>query len=204
MARHRLRSACTRARPAARSSSSPSGCSTYTAARDSRALLTSKDGFSVVAPMNVNRPDSTYGRNASCWLLLKRWISSTNRIVRRARGVARRAARSIASRMSFTPASTADSAMNSASKASRHQPRQRGLADTGRSPQDHRMRLAGLESQPQRLARAEQVRLADDVVERGGRRRSASGAGAGWRSAIGRPARRRDCYCWITSAPAAA
>ena len=37
------------------------GCSarsTYTRARDSNALTTSKDGFSVVAPMNTSVPSS--------------------------------------------------------------------------------------------------------------------------------------------------
>src|SRR5437879_12016104 len=29
-----------------------------------------------------HRADSTWGRKASCWALLKRWVSSTNRILR--------------------------------------------------------------------------------------------------------------------------
>ncbi len=47
-----------------------------------------------------------------------------------------------------------------------HQARERGLAHTGRTPQDHRVRLARLECEPQRLARAEQMRLAHHGVER--------------------------------------
>ena len=43
--------------------------------------MTSKYGFSVVAPMSVIVPSSTCGRSASCWALLKRWISSMNRTV---------------------------------------------------------------------------------------------------------------------------
>ena len=43
--------------------------------------MTSKDGFSVVAPMSRMLPFSTKGRKASCCALLKRWISSTNRMV---------------------------------------------------------------------------------------------------------------------------
>ena len=39
-----------------------------------------KDGFSVVAPIRTNLPLSTWGRNKSCCFLLKRWISSINRI----------------------------------------------------------------------------------------------------------------------------
>src|SRR5260370_1432957 len=54
---------------------------TTTLQRDSSAELTSKDGFSVVAPMRMMSPDSTYDRNASCWALLKRWISSMKTIV---------------------------------------------------------------------------------------------------------------------------
>ena len=44
--------------------------------------MTSKYGFSVVAPISVRRPVSTAGRRASCCALLKRWISSRKRIVR--------------------------------------------------------------------------------------------------------------------------
>jgi len=43
--------------------------------------MTSKDGFSVVAPMRMIVPFSTCGRKASCWALLNRWISSTKRRV---------------------------------------------------------------------------------------------------------------------------
>ena len=51
---------------------------TYTWHLDNKALLTSKPGFSVVAPMSKILPDSTAPNKASCWLLLKRWISSKN------------------------------------------------------------------------------------------------------------------------------
>ena len=43
--------------------------------------MTSKDGFSVVEPKRMMSPFSTYGRNAPCWALLKRWISSMKMIV---------------------------------------------------------------------------------------------------------------------------
>ncbi len=39
-------------------SSTASGRSTYTRARDKRGLITSKEGFSVVAPTNVSVPSS--------------------------------------------------------------------------------------------------------------------------------------------------
>ncbi len=55
--------------------------SAYTRMRESRAPLTSKAGFSVVAPISVTRPSSTAGSSASCWALLKRWISSRKNTV---------------------------------------------------------------------------------------------------------------------------
>ena len=63
-------------------SASSNAFKTNTRQRESRAALTSKDGFSVVAPIRVMLPRSTKGRKASCWALLNRWISSTNRTVR--------------------------------------------------------------------------------------------------------------------------
>ena len=46
--------------------------STNTLHRESKALFTSKEGFSVVAPMSTMLPFSTKGKKASCWALLKR------------------------------------------------------------------------------------------------------------------------------------
>ena len=83
--------------------------------RLSRGALTSKNGFSVVAPINVSTPDSTAGSKASCWLLLKRCTSSRNRMVPRSASANRRRAPSMTSRTSFTPAVTADSDTNSRS-----------------------------------------------------------------------------------------
>src|ERR1700722_16794864 len=47
----------------------------------------------------------------------------------------------------------------------RHQPRERGLADPGRPPEDHRMGLARLERNPQRLVRTQHKLLADYFVD---------------------------------------
>src|SRR5438552_3760381 len=102
----------------AASSSGLSASRTYTAARDSSAPITSNDGFSVVAPMNVMSPRSTNGRNASCCALLKRCTSSTKRIVCRPDCASVASARATASRMSLTPARTAEMAMKSALNAS--------------------------------------------------------------------------------------
>ena len=49
-----------------------------TLARDRRAALSSKLGFSVVAPTRMTVPSSMTGRKLSCWARLNRWISSTN------------------------------------------------------------------------------------------------------------------------------
>jgi hypothetical protein len=76
--------------------------------------------------------------------------------------------------MSLTPASTA--------KRVGHQPRERRLADARRTPQDHRVRLAGRERDGERLARGEQVPLTDHVADRArtqplGERRRGIGGG---------------------------
>ncbi len=77
--------------------------------------MTSKYGFSVVAPISVTRPSSTAGSRASCWALLKRWISSRKNIVGGPLPRRRSSARSITARTSALPAFTADSSSNAAS-----------------------------------------------------------------------------------------
>ena len=92
-------------------SSVASGCSTKTFERDSRAALTSNEGFSVVAPISTMSPASTRGRKASCCALLKRWISSTKRIVRRPSSRRAASASAITALISLMPARTALKAM---------------------------------------------------------------------------------------------
>ncbi|OIQ82274.1 hypothetical protein GALL_359500 [mine drainage metagenome] len=98
-------------------------------------------------------------------------------------------------------------------EAARDQLRQRRLADPGRPPQDHRMQAAHLEGQAQRLARVEQLGLADDLVERAwtqplGQRHAAGGrvveqaGGHRTRFSAGRAPRRRPGWRTGTS-PAA-
>ena len=112
-----------RRRPWPPSAASPRSSSVRTASGDSGSRrnsvlrlrsggLTSKNGFSVVAPISVSVPSSTAGSSASCCDLEKRWISSRNRIVPRSCSPRRWRARSITSRTSFTPAVTADSCSN--------------------------------------------------------------------------------------------
>src|ERR1022692_488462 len=93
-------------------SSAVSARSAYTRERDSSAAITSNDGFSVVAPIRTISPRSTYGRNASCCALLKRWISSMKTIVRRPER-RRRSASTITALISLMPLSTALNGMNS-------------------------------------------------------------------------------------------
>ena len=66
------------------------------------AEFTSKNGFSVVAPTSTSTRFSTAWSSASCWLRLKRWISSTNRMVRRPCIVRRFSAALISRRRSDT------------------------------------------------------------------------------------------------------
>src|SRR5215472_13446101 len=75
--------------------------------------MTSKEGFSVVAPMKVMWPASTCGRKASCWALLKRWTSSTNTMVRYPERALYSAA-AMTSLISLMPARTALKETNSA------------------------------------------------------------------------------------------
>ena len=92
-------------------SATSSDFSTNTWQRDRRGVMTSKEGFSVVAPMRMTVPASTAPRRASCWALLKRWISSMKRMgapLAEAKTLPPRA-RSMTSRTSLTPADTAES-----------------------------------------------------------------------------------------------
>src|SRR5215218_6983210 len=92
-----------------RRSSGPRGSSRNSVERLRNGGLTSKNGFSVVAPISTSVPSSTAGSRASCWALVKRWISSRNRIVPWSRSPRRWRARSMTSRTSLTPAVTAES-----------------------------------------------------------------------------------------------
>ena len=92
-----------------RRSSGDNGCSRHSEARLNRGGLTSKKGFSVVAPMSTTSPSSTAGSSTSCWDLLKRCTSSMKSMVPWPCSPRRRWASARASRTSFTPAAVADS-----------------------------------------------------------------------------------------------
>ncbi len=102
-------------RSSAAMSSTVSERRTYTRARESNALTSSNEGFSVVAPTKMSVPSSRNGRKVSCCVLLNRCTSSRNRTVGRPFACRASRARSTAARMSFTPAMTAESARNCAS-----------------------------------------------------------------------------------------
>src|SRR5207249_9072222 len=184
-----------RASRAARSNSSPSSASerllsTYTEVRESNAPITSKEGFSVVAPTKVSSPRSTKGRNASCCALLKRCTSSTKRMVRFPDVASASSARRTASLMSLTPENTAESAMNCASNASAIK-RARVVLPTPGVP--HRIIECGLpESKARRrgLPGPRRCSCPTNLSSDLGRRASAiggTGAGAGNRSVIRLP-----------------
>ena len=139
--------------------------STYTRARDSSALMTSNDGFSVVAPMKVSVPSSTYGRNVSCCALLNRCTSSRNNTLRRPRSAAR-VARALDRFADVLDAGHDGRKLHEFRVgAARDEPRQRGLAGARRPPEDQRVQLPLLERLAQRLARSQHLLLADEFIE---------------------------------------
>ena len=103
-----------RARGSSRARRPRAPVSSITVQRERSAELTSKYGFSVVAPMSVTRPSSTACSTESCCALLKRWISSMKRIVRRPFPPSRSRARAITARTSSTRAETAEISSNAA------------------------------------------------------------------------------------------
>ena len=127
--------------------------------------MISKLGFSVVAPISVIVPASTCGRKASCCALLKRWISSANRIVPRPVSSRSSASRTI-SRTRGTPSVTAENGDELAIGVSRDQPRERRLPGARRSPEHHRRHVAPLDALAQRHPRREEMLLADVLLER--------------------------------------
>ena len=137
--------------------------------------LTSKKGFSVVAPIRISVPSSTPGSNASCWFLAKRWISSRKSTVRRSSVSRRWRARARTSRMSLTPAEVAERVSKGRVGVVGNQAGQGGLARPRRAPEDHRDRPVSV-----RPAGEMPPRDRADVPAR--RPRRESGAGSGWRA----------------------
>ena len=128
--------------------------------------------------MRTMSPASTRGRNASCCDLLKRWISSTNRIVRRPRRRRASSASAITARISLIPDRTALNEMKCARVDARDQPRERRLSGARRAPQDDR--LQAILSMARRSGRPGPMSASWPTNSSSvrGRMRSASGAGA--------------------------
>ena len=133
--------------------------------RESSALLTSKYGFSVVAPISVTSPSSTAGQQR----VLLRLVEAVDLVEEEDRRAAAGA-----------PLAGAGDHLAHLGAAGLHggqlleggvgvlggEPRERRLAGARRAVEHHRVRLAGLERRAQRRALAEQVLLADELVER--------------------------------------
>ena len=169
-------------------SSSESAWSSITVQRESSAEFTSKYGFSVVAPISVTRPSSTACSTESCCALLKRWISSMKRIVRRPLAPSRsRAPAMIAAHVVDAGGDRRD-LLERGARALGDDARDRRLARAGRAEEDHRRRAVLLDREPQRRALAEHVLLADELVER----RAAGCAPRAARSPPGAPSRLRE------------
>jgi hypothetical protein len=136
-----------------------------TRARDSSAALSSKEGFSVVAPTSVIVPSSMTGRKASCWARLKRWISSTKSSVPLPRRDA--AARRFEHLLEVGDAGEDRADLLEAEiDLPRQQPRHRRLAGAGRAPEDQAAERARLHQPRQRAVRPGQVVLARDLAQR--------------------------------------
>src|SRR5699024_8648153 len=80
--------------------------------RESNGEITEIEGFSVVAATSTTQRFSTPGSRASCCALLKRWISSRNKMVVRPYRSRLSSAWSMTRLTSFTPAEIADSSTN--------------------------------------------------------------------------------------------
>ena len=147
------------------SSSSDSDFSTYTAARDSSAPFTSNEGFSVVAPMKVNSPlRHTAGTHPAGLVEAMHFVDEQDGA---AAGIGAHDLRALDRLADVLHAgSTADSAMNSASKASAISRASVVLPTPGGPHRIIECGFARFEGEPQRLAGAEQMLLADHVIER--------------------------------------
>ena len=182
-----------------RIAASSSDRNTITRARDSSAALSSKDGFSVVAPTSVTVPSSITGRKLSCWARLKRWISSTNSSVPRPDHATR--PRRLEHLLEIGDAredrrDLLEGELGLAGQEARH----RGLAGAGRPPEDQAAERAGGEQPRQRAVRPDEMVLPDHLGRacsasagrRAGGARPCSSPAAAKRSLISAAEDRRD------------
>ena len=163
-----------------------------TRARESSAALSSKDGFSVVAPTRVMVPSSMTGRKASSWARLKRWISSTKSSVPCPGGAP--AARRLEDLLEVGDAGEdRRDLLEMELGLVREEPRDGGLAGAGRAPEDERAegaarRSAGSGCRPARRGgpgRRPRTSLSAAAGRRAGAARLRSRPAAAKRSDIG-------------------
>ena len=127
--------------------------------------------------MRVTVPSSTWGRMTSCWALLKRWISSTNRMV--ALAVHPSAVAGFGDDTSQVGHAGGDGAdrLEGGLGNGGHEPGEGGLARAGRPPEDEGGQTTGGDGAEQDAVTT-RLPAADRRTRRrcGGRIRSASGA----------------------------
>ena len=127
--------------------------------------LTSKNGFSVVAPISVSVPSSTAGSRASCCALEKRWISSRNRIVPWSCSPRRWRARSMHLTHVLHAGGDGRHLLEGPRGGAGDGQRERRLAGARRPPEERRREPVLLDEAAQRTAGADELLLADDVVD---------------------------------------
>src|SRR5690348_10012297 len=140
------------------------GSNTNTRQRESSGAVSSKLGFSVVAPISVMIPFSTQGRNASCCARLNRWISSQKRIVPRPSYLSRSSACWMISRTRHT-FGHGRKRLELAGGVVGDETGERGLPRAGGPPEDARPHVAAADQLPQGFARPEEVFLAEEFLE---------------------------------------
>ena len=165
-----------RAAAAPRAPARSSRASVNTRQRESSGAITSKEGFSVVAPISVTVPASTCGSSASCCARFKRWISS--RKSTRAHAAPPLAARRL-DRLADLLHARRHRGERLEARAGRVASRRASvvLPAAGRTPEDQRGQLAGLDERAQGGAGAAAARPGPTTSSSArGRMRSASGA----------------------------
>ena len=147
-------------------SSTESGWNSNTRLRLTSASFTAKNGLAVVMPTRITTPSSTSGNSASCWALLKRWISSI--IEQRRPAAGGHLVAGLVQNLADVLHAAGDGAelAEAAVGFLGQQAGERRLAGARRAVEDHRAQPLGLQHPPQQLAFAEEVLLADELGER--------------------------------------
>ncbi len=148
-------------------SASVSGRRVSSSERLSRGEITENEGFSVVAAISVTSRFSTAGSSTSCWVLENRCTSSTNSTVAQAAG--QLAVGIGKGRPDLLDPSCHGGELNEPALAGRRDhSSDGGLAHARRTPEEDRHGRPALGQSPQRRTRAEEVVLADDLVDGAG------------------------------------